>query len=141
MFCFFPEEGSLMDHLPATPRDQWRRVQLARYLIDYRDVRVEQMRFNELGEVEYYGIPDAELSDIIEQGIAFRTSGCPGKYATKRVITGTRSTGSNATPGLRSHGSATCRFVTNVSVPDRTNPVPLNWTSATGPVPSIDRRG
>ena len=40
MFCFFPEKGSLMDHLPATPRDQWRRVQLARYLIDYRGVRV-----------------------------------------------------------------------------------------------------
>ena len=40
MFSFFPEEGSLMDHLPATPRDQWRRVQLARYLIDYRGVRV-----------------------------------------------------------------------------------------------------
>ena len=37
MFCFFPEQGSLMDHLPATPRDQWRRVQLARYLIDYRE--------------------------------------------------------------------------------------------------------
>ncbi len=35
LFCFFPEQGSLMDHLPATPRDQWRRVQLARYLIDY----------------------------------------------------------------------------------------------------------
>ena len=69
-----------MDHLPATPRDQWRRVQLARYLIDDRDVRVEQMRFNELGQVEYYGIPDSELSDIIEQGLAFRTSGCPGKF-------------------------------------------------------------
>ena len=22
MFCFFPESGSLMDHLPATPRDE-----------------------------------------------------------------------------------------------------------------------
>jgi len=80
MFCFFPEQGSLMDHLPATPRDQWRRVQLARYLIDYRGVRVEQMKFNELGQVEYYGIPDAELADVINAGIAFRTSGCPGKF-------------------------------------------------------------
>ena len=35
MFSFLPEEGSLMDHLPATPRDQWRRVQLGRYVIDY----------------------------------------------------------------------------------------------------------
>ena len=45
MFSFFPEQGSLMDHLPATPRDQWRRVQLGRYLIDYCDARVEHMTF------------------------------------------------------------------------------------------------
>ncbi len=80
MFCFFPEEGSLMDHLPATPRDQWRRVQLARYLIDYRGVRVDQMTFDDAGRVKTYGIPDAELSDVIDAGIAFRTSGCPGKF-------------------------------------------------------------
>jgi len=80
MFCFFPEQGSLMDHLPATPRDQWRRVQLARYLIDYRGVRVTQMRFDELGRVSDYGVSDSELADIIDQGIAFRTSGCPGKF-------------------------------------------------------------
>jgi len=80
MFCFFPEQGSLMDHLPATPRDQWRRVQLARYLIDYRDARVAQMRFDELGRVTDYGIADAELADIVDEGVAFRTSGCPGKF-------------------------------------------------------------
>jgi len=80
MFCFFPEDGSLMDHLPATPRDQWRRVQLARYLIDYRDVRVDQMTFDEQGRVNNYGVSDAELSDVIDAGIAFRTSGCPGKF-------------------------------------------------------------
>lgn len=79
MFCFFPERGSLMDHLPATPRDQWRRVQLARYLIDYRGVRVEQMRFDELGRVMDFGLPRAELDGVIDAGIAFRTSGCPGK--------------------------------------------------------------
>jgi biotin synthase-related radical SAM superfamily protein len=80
MFCFFPEEGSLMDHLPATPRDQWRRVQLARYLIDFRDVRVDHMRFDDQGRVTNYGIAEAELADIIDKGIAFRTSGCPGKF-------------------------------------------------------------
>jgi len=80
MFCFFPEQGSLMDHLPATPRDQWRRVQLARYLIDYRDVRVEKMRFDGQGRVVDYGVADAELADVIDEGIAFRTSGCPGKF-------------------------------------------------------------
>lgn len=80
MFCFFPEQGSLMDHLPATPRDQWRRVQLARYLIDYRDVRVEQMSFDDQGRVKTYGIPKSELDQVIDAGIAFRTSGCPGKF-------------------------------------------------------------
>jgi biotin synthase len=79
MFCFFPERGSLMDHLPATPRDQWRRVQLARYLIDYRGVRVDAMRFDEFGRVAEFGIPSPELETVIEQGLAFRTSGCPGK--------------------------------------------------------------
>jgi biotin synthase len=81
MFCFFPEKGSLMDHLPATPRDQWRRVQLARYLIDYRGVRVDQMKFDDAGRVSDFGLAPAELDDVIDTGIAFRTSGCPGKFA------------------------------------------------------------
>jgi len=80
MFCFFPEKGSLMDHLPATPRDQWRRVQLARYLIDYRGVRLAHMRFDGDGRVVDFGIPRAELDSVIDAGIAFRTSGCPGKF-------------------------------------------------------------
>jgi biotin synthase len=80
LFCFFPEKGSLMDHLPATPRDQWRRVQLARYLIDYRGVRVENMRFDELGRVVDFGLSKNEVNEVIGQGIAFRTSGCPGKF-------------------------------------------------------------
>jgi len=80
MFCFFPEKGSLMDHLPATPREQWRRVQLARYLIDYAGVRVEQMRFDACGRVADFGLPRAELDAIVAAGVAFRTSGCPGKF-------------------------------------------------------------
>jgi biotin synthase-related radical SAM superfamily protein len=79
LFSFFPEQGSLMDHLPATPRDQWRRVQLARYLIDYHGVRVDQMSFDAEGRVDDFGLPRAELDSIVSEGIAFRTSGCPGK--------------------------------------------------------------
>lgn len=81
MFCFFPEQGSLMDHLPATPRDQWRRVQLARYLIDYCGARVDHMKFDEAGRVVDFGLGRDELDVIIDSGIAFRTSGCPGKFA------------------------------------------------------------
>jgi biotin synthase len=81
MFCFFPEKGSLMDHLPATPRDQWRRVQLGRYLIDYRGARVERMKFDDEGRVVDFGLPQGEVDAVIDAGIAFRTSGCPGKFA------------------------------------------------------------
>jgi biotin synthase len=80
LFCFFPEQGSLMDHLPATPRDQWRRVQLARYLIDYAGVRVDQMAFDAEGRVTGYGLAPAEIDQVIAEGVAFRTSGCPGKF-------------------------------------------------------------
>lgn len=79
LFCFFPEAGSLMDHLPATPRDQWRRVQLARYLIEYCGVRVAQLRFDDLGRITDFGLPAREIEAIIDAGVAFRTSGCPGK--------------------------------------------------------------
>jgi len=80
LFSFFPEQGSLMDHLPATPRDQWRRVQLARYLIDYAGVRVGQMSFDAEGRVTGYGLSEAEVERIVSEGVAFRTSGCPGKF-------------------------------------------------------------
>ncbi len=80
MFCFFPEQGSLMDHLPATPRDQWRRVQLGRYLIHFCGQRVGNMSFDDVGRVSDFGLPQGELDAIIDAGIAFRTSGCPGKF-------------------------------------------------------------
>ena len=81
MFCFYPEKGSLMDHLPATPRDQWRRVQLARYLVDYCGLRVAQMRFDDQGRIADFGLPPSELAAIIDAGLPFRTSGCPGRFA------------------------------------------------------------
>lgn len=81
LFCFYPEQGSLMDHLPGTPRDQWRRVQLARYLIDYAGVRLDQMRFDDQGRVSDFGMPKAELDMLVDTGLPFRTSGCPGKFA------------------------------------------------------------
>jgi lipoyl synthase len=82
MFAFFPEKGSLMDHLPPVPRPQWRRVQLARYLIDYRAHRVERMRFDDDGRLVKFGVPADVLDPIIAAGVAFRTSGCPGNVAT-----------------------------------------------------------
>ena len=79
MFAFFPERGSLMEDWPPVDRGQWRRVQLARYLIDYRGVRVDAMAFDEAGRVTGFGVDEATLESVIASGTPFRTSGCPGK--------------------------------------------------------------
>ncbi|MFZ5659867.1 MAG: radical SAM protein [Pseudomonadota bacterium] len=79
MFAFFPEKGSMMDDWDAVPQDQWRRVQLGRFLIDYAGGNVKDMSFDEYGRVVDFGYPQAELEDIINSGKPFQTSGCPGK--------------------------------------------------------------
>jgi biotin synthase len=79
MFAFFPERGSLMEDWPAVDRGQWRRVQLARFLIDFRNARFEAMRFDADGRVVNFGVDPAELEALIASGTPFRTSGCPGK--------------------------------------------------------------
>jgi biotin synthase len=70
-----------MDHLPPAPRPQWRRIRLARYLIDYRNHRFDRMRFDANGTLIDFGLPQGEIDAVIDAGVAFRTSGCPGKEA------------------------------------------------------------
>ena len=72
-----------MEDWPAVDRGQWRRVQLARYLIDYRSISVSQMQFDRQGRVLDFGIAGSELDAIIDAGKAFQTSGCPGKSDTE----------------------------------------------------------
>jgi biotin synthase len=38
------------------------------------------MKFDEAGRVTGFGLPAGELDEVIDAGIAFRTSGCPGKF-------------------------------------------------------------
>ena len=78
MFAFFPERGSLMEDWEPVPRDQWRRVQLARYLMDYADGHVSRMRFDASGRLIDYGFDQRKLESLIDSGKPFQTSGCPG---------------------------------------------------------------
>ncbi|GBE10065.1 biotin synthase [bacterium BMS3Bbin12] len=79
MFAFFPEAGSMMEDRGPVPRDQWRRVQLARFLIDYAGGRIEDMRFNDAGRLVDFGLERTELEALVASGKPFQTSGCPGK--------------------------------------------------------------
>jgi len=79
MFAFFPEQGSMMEDWAPVSRDQWRRVQLARFIIDYADGNIKDMQFNEAGQVIDFGMPQDKLEELIASGRPFQTSGCPGK--------------------------------------------------------------
>ncbi len=79
LFCFYPERGTLMDHVAAPARPRWRRVQLARYLIEYAGHPFAALRFSPAGELTDFGMDRDRLDAIIASGIPFRTSGCPGR--------------------------------------------------------------
>jgi biotin synthase-related radical SAM superfamily protein len=83
MFAFFQERGSLMEDWPAVDRAQWRRVQLARFIIDYAGGRLSAMRFDAQGRIVDFGISRARLEELIGSGTPFRTSGCPGALDTE----------------------------------------------------------
>lgn len=83
MFAFFPERGSLMEDWPAVDRGQWRRVQLARFIIDYAGGHVRDMVFDDADRVADFGVPEERLEQLMASGKPFRTSGCPGKSDTE----------------------------------------------------------
>ena len=76
LFSFFPEDGSkLKDHGQPT-YGKYRRVQLARHIINEGLGKASAMKFNEAGQVVDFGV---DTTEIINHGEAFMTSGCPGK--------------------------------------------------------------
>ncbi len=78
LFSFYPEPGSRLAGHPQPPIGQYRRVQLARYIIDEDLGSRTRMRFNAAGQVTDFGL-DAE--PLVAAGEAFTTSGCAGRTA------------------------------------------------------------
>lgn len=79
LFSFYPESGSILAGEEPCPADHFRRVQLARFLIDYDLATCDQMDFDEHGRIVGFGIGGARLDRMVDTGIPFMTSGCPGK--------------------------------------------------------------
>ena len=78
LFSFYPEKESQLAGKAPCPVDQFRRVQLARFLIDSDLSRADQMVFDDKGRVVSYGLKDREVETWINSGRPFMTSGCPG---------------------------------------------------------------
>lgn len=79
LFSFFPEAGSALEHRAPPPMGQYRRMQLARWLIDQGLAEAEAMRFDPAtGRLVDFGVEPERLEQEIASGEPFRTSGCPG---------------------------------------------------------------
>jgi biotin synthase len=78
LFSFFPEKGSAMHAHVAPQIGSYRRIQLARWLIDHDRVRMNDMQFDITGRIQGFGLTFAELEEVVFSGSPFRTSGCPG---------------------------------------------------------------
>ncbi len=76
LFSFYPESGSLLqDSLPPA-LGKFRRVQLARYLINEGIIDINDMHFSPDGQIIDFG---HDIMPFIQNGEAFMTSGCPGE--------------------------------------------------------------
>lgn len=79
LFSFFPEAGSELEKQEPPPLGRYRRVQLARYLIDEGMSRYESIQFDHSGQIVGFGADDRRLDEVIDSGLPFMTSGCPGE--------------------------------------------------------------
>lgn len=76
LFSFFPEAGSLLESQVQPPLGQYRRVQMARYLINEGIISEKSIQFSPGGKIIDFGI---DIEPYIQKGIPFMTSGCPGR--------------------------------------------------------------
>lgn len=79
LFSFFPEGGSPLAHRLPPPIDQYRRIQLARWLIDNDHAHERFFTYNDRRALTGYGLPKADLDAVIDSGEPFRTCGCTGR--------------------------------------------------------------
>ena len=76
LFSFFPEKGSPMEGHPSPPLDQYRKIQLSRWIINEGLGSGAQMKFDEKGRLIDFGM---DTRPLIRMGEPFMTSGCPGR--------------------------------------------------------------
>jgi biotin synthase len=79
LFCFNPEPDSRMGDHPKSPVARWRRVQLARHLVEVEGYGPDDFTFDDEGDLVDMGQRSAVVESAIEAGVPFMTGGCPGE--------------------------------------------------------------
>jgi len=75
LFSFYPEAYSMLEYLNPPELSGYRRIQIARYLINEKNCDIDKIRFDKEGRISGF---DYDIEEIINEGFAFMTSGCPG---------------------------------------------------------------
>jgi biotin synthase len=78
LFCFNPEPDSRLADHPKSPLRRWRRVQLAKHLIETEGFRADQFDFDADDNLSVLGGDTTVVERSVESGIPFMTNGCPG---------------------------------------------------------------
>lgn len=77
LFAFTPVSGTALENWKQPPIQQYRRVQMARYLIFHGLSRFENMIFDIEDRIVSFGVDEKILKQIAYSGEPFLTSGCP----------------------------------------------------------------
>ncbi len=76
LFSFFPERGSALANHSMPGIGHYRRLQLARYLIDDGLLSAQELDYDNRNRIIRFRISEPLLEQIINSGEPFRTSGC-----------------------------------------------------------------
>ena len=80
LFAFCPEPGSRLSGYKPPSYGQYRRIQLAAYLLNKKQSTMDALAFDAQGKIVGYGSRLQELlGDDLAAGEPFRTSGCPNR--------------------------------------------------------------
>jgi biotin synthase len=79
LFCFNPGPDSRLGQEPKSSITRWRRIQLAKHLIESEGFRWDSFEFDDQDALVNIGQGlEAQVSEAIDSGIPFMTNGCPG---------------------------------------------------------------
>jgi biotin synthase len=76
LFAFTPIQGTKLENKSQPSLDSYRRIQVARHLINNDIITSSDLEFDGSGKITGYG--KIELDKILSNGEAFQTTGCPG---------------------------------------------------------------
>ncbi|MGA2529693.1 MAG: radical SAM protein [Acidimicrobiales bacterium] len=79
LFCFTPEPESAMAGHPKPAMSRWRRLQLARHLIESEGYDLAQFSFGASGQITALRANPVAIDAVVAKGSAFMTNGCPGE--------------------------------------------------------------